>query len=57
MDLKAMGFIEIEATESQDITGGNIFELIGQAIGATVHFLVYAVKDGIQNPIRPSEYR
>lgn len=57
MDLKAMGLIEIETAESQEIMGGNVFESIGWFIGATAHFVVYALKDAVQNPIRPSTYR
>ncbi|MCC6289167.1 MAG: hypothetical protein IT249_14905 [Chitinophagaceae bacterium] len=49
---------DLNETEMLLINGGDGFwEMIGKGLGATAHFLVYMVKDAVNNPIRPSQYR
>jgi len=37
--------------------GGGFWKDVAYAVGATVHFIGYALRDAHNNPIRPSEYR
>jgi bacteriocin-like protein len=49
---------ELTASELQNVNGGSEFsEAVFRFLGATVSFIVEAVKDAQKNPIRPSEYR
>lgn len=39
------------------IEGGSFWKDVAYAAAATVKFIGYALKDAVENPIRPSEYR
>lgn len=39
------------------IEGGGFWKDVAYAAAATIKFIGYAVKDAVNNPIRPSEYR
>ncbi|MEO5891648.1 MAG: hypothetical protein ABIQ31_15475 [Ferruginibacter sp.] len=51
--LKELNTIELTAIQG----GSGFWEDVSFVIGATLHFVAYAVRDGHNNPIRPSEYR
>jgi hypothetical protein len=48
---------ELHSEDMLAINGGGFWGDLAYAVGATVHFIAYAVEDGINHPIRPSEYR
>lgn len=39
------------------IEGGGFWKDVAYATAATIKFIGYALKDAVNNPIRPSEYR
>jgi len=56
--LEELDFVDgLSPVELATIEGGGFWKDVFTIIGATAHFMYYAVQDAHNNPIRPSEYR
>ncbi|MFT4017263.1 MAG: hypothetical protein QM668_09900 [Agriterribacter sp.] len=55
--IKNLNLTPLSNEELLAIEGGSFWKDVAYAAAATVKFIGYALKDAVENPIRPSEYR
>lgn len=58
MILEELDFVDgLSPVELTTIDGGGFWGDLFFVLGAAAHYVVYALQDAHNNPIRPSEYR
>ena len=57
LQLKLDSLVDLSQAELFAVEGGGFWGDLTFGVFATAHFIGYMLKDAVNNPIRPSEYR